>query len=346
MNLILIIVLLIVIYFVLGRIFHLPTPADELHFAETDDGWHISMYRYIPAEPVRGREPVILCHGLSSNRYNLDFDEDKSIARYLREQGFDSWVMDLRGRGHSRAKGGWKKPWGWCFDDYMRSDIPAALNLVKGYTGMTRVHWVGHSMGGMLMYAYLGSVEQASIQSFCAIGSPAKFDYFWFPVPLRRAARVLLNIIPVFFDRIMARFASPLPFLVNTRRFGYDRRVLPRFLANAVANVSSNVLKQFLDWIETGGFFSEDRKVNYQENLGKITRPFLLVAGRMDWASPPKMCRFTFEKIASTDKQLIVCGKENGYRQDYDHLSLIVGLHAREEVFPRIRDFLIQHSSA
>ncbi len=352
MNLVSIILLLIILFYLIGRIYYLPTPADELHFAETDDGWRLALYRYLPGEaveglqPVPGREPVILCHGLSSNHYSLDFDEHNSLARYLRGQGFECWVVDLRGRGLSLPTSGWRKPWGWRFDDYLQHDLPAIINFVKKKSGADRVHWVGHSMGGMLMLAYLGSVEQESIKSFCTIGSPARFNYFWYPVWLRRVSRVILDVSPVFFDRFFARLIAPIFLVINSEKYGYRGRVIPLFFANGVADVSSNVFKQFLDWIETGGFFSADRKTDYQENLKNITTPYLSVIGRFDFVASPRMCRFTFDRVASPDKEFIVLGKEAGQKQEYEHLSIILGLNAPKEVFPLIRGFIQHHSQA
>jgi pimeloyl-ACP methyl ester carboxylesterase len=347
MNLFFIILLLIILFYLVGWMYYLPTPADELQFAETDDGWQIALYRYLPHEPFQGRrEPVILCHGLSSNHYSMDFDEGNSLARYLREHGFECWVVDLRGRGLSQPRSGWRKPWGWRFDDYLQHDLPAIINFVKNKSGTARVHWIGHSMGGMLMLAYLGSMEQESIQSFCTIGSPAIFTYDWYPVFLGRITKALLSIFPIFLNRFFARIIAPVFLVINSEKYGYRRGIIPRFFANGVANVSSNVLKQFLDWIETGGFFSADGKTDYQENLKNITRPYLSVVGRFDFVASPRMCRFTFDRIGSRDKNLVVLGKEAGQNQEYEHLSILLGLNAREEVFPLIREFLQHHSQA
>ena len=62
----------------------LATPADETQFAATGDGWELALYRYRPPAIVAAREPVVLCHGMLSNRFNVDLDEEVSLARYLR----------------------------------------------------------------------------------------------------------------------------------------------------------------------------------------------------------------------------------------------------------------------
>ena len=55
----------------------------------------------------------------------------------------------------------------------MRYDVPAILDYVQRETGHDRVNWVGHSMGGMLMFPYL-ELEPAGherIANFVAMGS-------------------------------------------------------------------------------------------------------------------------------------------------------------------------------
>ena len=71
------------------------------HFIETSDGWRLAAYRY--ARKTQ-RAPILLIHGLGSNRYDVDFpDERISLAKYLYRKGFDVWVLEMRGAGKSQA---------------------------------------------------------------------------------------------------------------------------------------------------------------------------------------------------------------------------------------------------
>ena len=81
----------------------LPFKPDELYRVPTDDGAAIALGRYHAREARRYAEPVILCHGLGANRFHMDFDEHYSLARYLARAGFETWVLELRGRGLAGA---------------------------------------------------------------------------------------------------------------------------------------------------------------------------------------------------------------------------------------------------
>ena len=128
--------------------------ADEIHFVRTSDGWRLALHRHLPRGGGSGL-PVLLCAGYACNRYFIDYDERYSLARHLAREGFDAWVLELRGRGLSRPDPSCIRPRAWTFDDLAGIDVPAAVEHVAGRTGR-RVAWVGHSMGGMVLYAYLG----------------------------------------------------------------------------------------------------------------------------------------------------------------------------------------------
>ena len=54
----------------------------------------------------------------------------------------------------------------------MRYDVPAILDYVRRETGHDRVNWVGHSMGGMLMFAFLElDSHPERIANFVGMGS-------------------------------------------------------------------------------------------------------------------------------------------------------------------------------
>ncbi len=340
-------VLLLILYlYVLGRLYPLPLRADEIHFAENDAGFRLALYRFRPRRPVPGREPLILCHGLASNRHFLDYDDQHSLARYLRDQGFDCWVAELRGRGLSQPRRGGRVPWGWRFDDYIRDDLPALIARVKELTASPQVFWLGHSMGGMVMYAYLGTREQESIKGFVALGSPGIFHYFYYPAWGRRLSRLLLQTFSFTPLRLLARLIAPLAYLLPGEAFGLQKSVVAGYLVHGVANTSNPELLQFLDWIENETFRSADHGKNYCQELKQVTTPFLAVVGAKDWVATPSMCRAAFDALASPDKQMLLLGKAHGQISEYDHMALVLGARAPQEVFPPVRDWLLRHASA
>ena len=44
----------------------------------------------------------------------------------------------------------------WTVDDLMKYDVPAILDYVECDSGRRRVNWIGHSLGGMLIFPLSG----------------------------------------------------------------------------------------------------------------------------------------------------------------------------------------------
>ena len=108
-----------------------PRPPDERHFVRTDDGWTLALARLRPraAGPAQG-EPVVCFPGFACNGRLFDFDDTHSLAGHLANLGFDVWMIDPRGTGHSERPGLFGKGWGFGFQDYAHRDAPAALRHV------------------------------------------------------------------------------------------------------------------------------------------------------------------------------------------------------------------------
>ena len=157
-----------------GWVYRVRPAHDELRFVETKDGWRIAVARRAPRGEPR-LPPVLLCHGLSANRGNLDFGVARwSLALALAEAGFDCFAPDLRGHGGSRrARPG--APRRWSFDTYLAQDIPAVLDDIRAATGSERVLWVGHSQGALLGLVAAG-MYPARIAGVVAMAPPTHFS--------------------------------------------------------------------------------------------------------------------------------------------------------------------------
>ena len=147
------------------------TEHDEQHTARTRDEWNIALYRYRPKGTPQPF-PVICSHGMAGTHLIYDLHPDYSLARYLANRGFDTWLVDLRGRGDSWPDAGASRKLQWCFDDFVEHDMPAATALVCETTGADQAFWLGMEMSGQVLYAasILGKVPQ--IRGAVTFGSP------------------------------------------------------------------------------------------------------------------------------------------------------------------------------
>ncbi|HVJ88667.1 MAG TPA: alpha/beta fold hydrolase, partial [Labilithrix sp.] len=175
-------------------LFPVRTDADRVHFATTHDGWRLALSRYQPSRATRNF-PVVLCHGLAASYIGFDLDPEVSLARRLRSLGYDVWAIELRGHGLSDLPSLFgKQRYAWTFDDYLERDAPCILDFIRAETGIDGVHWIGHSMGGILLYALIATGCKA-IRSGVTVASGLDYSVaendFAKIAPLRKYVRFL-----------------------------------------------------------------------------------------------------------------------------------------------------------
>lgn len=344
------------------------------YYVKTEDGWSLSLYRYKPKSFDKHTEPVILCHGFNFNSYVWDLDKEHSFARYLREKGYDVWAVNLRGSGDSskpalsdlrsisklqihkiprilfRAIRNITKT-DWNIDDHIQKDLPAIITFVQAETGYDKVTWVGHSMGAMIMYAYLETEDAGNIKRFVAIGGklyaskPASkiLSVIASQKPIAHAS-LLINTTLAYQLRNLTLGAIKPPWeKLFYNRDNMDERTIIRMFRTSIDDTAPGVIRQFADVIKRCEFTSIDNSVNYTKDLYKIRLPMLLVGAPEDKLSTPEAMIYAYENISSPAKTLHFFSKANGYSADYGHCDLILGKNAKEEVYPYIYRWLTQH---
>ena len=325
------------------------------YWARTRDGWRLALYRYRPRRGAHAT-PVLLCHGMSSNRWDMDGPGRLSLARYLRRQGYDTWVVELRGAGRSTRPTWWNgKAYTWTFEDYVQHDAPAALRVVLRETGARHVHWVGHSMGGMIAYALLMSPIQGKIASAVTLGSPTMsrvgHPVLDFGLPYRSLLRYVPNRLPLgLAARLGAPLATPLARLLerSIAELGFhpgnaDPALLRTLMLTAVDDLPASLLREFARWYETRAMSDRYAMFDFTEHLERVTTPLLIIAGSRDELTPVRDLEAVHRRVASSDKVFRVIGRASGFPRDYSHADLILGRHAPDDVYPVVGEWLDAH---
>jgi pimeloyl-ACP methyl ester carboxylesterase len=127
---------------------------------ETQDGAVLKLKRYVrPAA-----RPIILVHGYLGNGYEFDLPhKGHNLALYLAERGYDVWIPNLRGCGREPYRSQ-VRDWRFSMDELAAFDLSAITDGVRAATGKLPV-WIGHSMGGSLLYMYLQGVRVEKVPS-------------------------------------------------------------------------------------------------------------------------------------------------------------------------------------
>jgi hypothetical protein len=124
----------------------------------TADGITLKLKRYAN----EGAQPVLFAHGFTGNGLEFDLPHlEHNIALYLAERGYDVWMSSFRGCGREPYMCG-VGDWRHSVDHLAALDAPALIEGVRERTGRKPV-WIGHSMGGIVLYMYLQGVKPVSM---------------------------------------------------------------------------------------------------------------------------------------------------------------------------------------
>ncbi len=329
---------------ILSKKYAIKTMSDEIHFISTSDDIKIAIFRYVPKGEHTHKKPVILCHGLGANMHNFDITGGYSLARHLSEAGYDSWILNLRG---ANVKGIIEYDnWDFNYDDYLKKDIPAAVKYVLNKTAEDRVYWVGHSMGGMLLHAFLVTGGEQFVKAGVTLGSPAAFNNARSHLVKLIRLRLLLKLTEKLRFDSFAKLISPLTGIFNSSFVksqmnvkNVDYKIIRTAQYNAITPLSTKLLFQFASWLKQGDIKLSDG-TNVTANLDKVSIPMLVISGAEDMIASVKDTVLAYEKFASDDKSYIELSKSDKFSADYGHIDMVFGKNAPKEVYPVIRNWL------
>ena len=336
-------------------------------FAPTRDGWMLGVRRIRPARPDPRKLPVVLCHGLGLNGTFWTITDDH-LPGQLAARGYEVFVVDMRGSGGSHRVGMpgrinrvlRQTPFreygarDWTVDDQAKYDVPAVLDYVRGETGSNRVNWVGHSLGGMLMFPYLElSPEADRVANFVDMGGVAMVIETPDINEMKRANRGLRVLSTLLSTGRLGRpmMFGRMPGLEKVDRFYYtasnvDDRTVDRFYGYTLEDPGAGALEQLDPYLACGRMLSADRTIDYASGLDRITAPTLMIAGEADIMADVPSSILTFNALGSADKTLMRFGRLDGHEADYGHCDLVWSRNAPKEVFPPLVDWLDSHQPA
>lgn len=288
---------------------------ERTDWVKTSDGHELAL-RTVEAPQLAGARPALLMlHGLfSDGRFFLNARHE-GPGRHFLDRGHRIHIGELRAHGQSRWPSG-RRQWNWGFDELVRHDLPALIEAVtERETGPVFV--VAHSIAGYALLASLGcqTLLQQRLGGVCLLSSAVN-DYSelgW----RKRAAFHASALIA----RSMGRFPA-------------------KALGVGVSDEPPALIRQFVRWAPTHGFFGDDG-TDYWQALGQVKVPVFAGVGSADrfHASVASGQRLV-AALGSADRTFVELGPRNGLRRDYGHVDVLRGAGARTEVLPRLAEWI------
>jgi pimeloyl-ACP methyl ester carboxylesterase len=276
-----------------------------VHRVTTEDGVELALTRY--ASDVTHVVPVLLTHGTFSNGSLCS-----RLAVYLAQHGFDCWVLDLRGHGASQHDAFTPD-----FEAFGLLDVPAAIRAVRPHGGRGEVFLIGHSAGGLafLMHLARRPAAQREVAGVITLASQATGAY----TTWRGWA---------------AGHGVQLGTALLGRSAGRAWRLGPE-------DERKGVFDAWFRWNRTRRWTGTDG-FDYMMALAQMTVPTWCLAGAGDLAiAPIEGCRRVYEAIGSPGKRWTLCGKAEGFSEDFGHARIIASRAAQREIWPRLKDWLV-----
>ncbi len=279
------------------------------------------------------RAAVVLIHGFGQNRYTWHLPS-RSFANYLAANGMDVFNVDLRGHGLSRVKGAKTVN---SIDEYVRQDLPAAVDAALRHSGKRQAFIIGHSLGGLVAYAGASAVEP-SVAGIISIGSPYHFargskplsalaqmshQLLRFRGPLRdfvQTAPLPIGVIGTILRhgrRLSDSALYPLP-IRAWHRNACEPHVIEEHLRLAFDQASLAEAIRLLEWSKDKRFGGDRHR--YDVAFEALDVPLLVIAGSRDDLARPEGVKPAYEKSRSSDKTFVSF--------PLGHVDLIVGRDA------------------
>ncbi|KAK4781456.1 hypothetical protein SAY86_015558 [Trapa natans] len=126
------------------------------------------------------RQPVIIQHGVLVDGMTwLLNSPEQNLPMILSDNGFDVWITNTRGtrfsRRHQFLDPSQPKFWDWSWDELVMYDLPAVFNFVYDRSGNRKIHYVGHSMGTLMVLASLSEGRLVDKLKSVALLSPIAY---------------------------------------------------------------------------------------------------------------------------------------------------------------------------
>lgn len=284
------------------------------HNRDEDKSVQIAVSHLGSEQSSAGGLPVILLHGSFSNRGFWLSAKGEGLARYLLEQGFDVWLMEMRGHGLSPRN-----------QDYLNNtversvlhDLPAVTEFVSEQSGQKPV-WIGHSLGGVAISSAVagGFLDDTNCAGFILFGTQAlrRMRYQWLPL------------------------AGPVMRMVVRSRGEVDGQRMSIGPENEPAGVINEYLRRN-SWFGSWQLRSQGRRL--LPSWKAFHRlPLLAVIAAADRSDPARYCQKFAALYGGDKKEQILLARAKGFSRDYGHVDMVVSKEAAAEVWPQVADWL------
>jgi len=316
------------------------TPADVIYTENK-----LRLLRYRPTIERRHPIPLLLVPSIINRYYILDLKPGRSLVEYLRERGFDVWMIDWGTPGPEDRF----VTFDYHIDGYLLNCVRAVLDA----TGQKKLSLLGYCIGGVFTTSFAALHGEKYVQNLMALASPLNFHdegllSRWarkenFPVD---ALIDTYGNMPHWLLQTSFKWLRPTTDLRNQwalwERLDHperldDFRALNHWATDNVAVPGETYRKFVKDCYQDNLLIQNKMQVGGRAvNLKDICCPFLNITAKYDHICPPQSASVLNELVASQDATLLTLPG--------GHVGAIVGREATEGLWPQLAEWLAERS--
>ena len=269
---------------------------------------------------------LLLIHGAIEDGRIFYTRSGKGLAPYLARQGYDVYVADLRGHGHSEPPIDAKADYGQ--REVICEDIPALLRYITALRGDITLHCLAHSWGGVLVSAALARqpVLMRHVRSLVYFGSKRQIlvhgvrRWLWIDLIWNGLCRALVAL----YGYLPAR----------AWRLGSDNESAGFYTQSAIWVSAS-------PWVDPIDGFDYGTALQDQE-----LPPTLYFAAVNDHTlGHPEDVQRLMHESGNHKASYVLLGRRSNNLHDYGHISMLTHADATQDHFPSVVQWLRSHEA-
>ena len=267
--------------------------------------------------------PVLLVHGSIESGKIFYSSSGKGFAPFLAQNGFDVFVVDLRGKGASTPAVSRKSTASQT--DTILEEIPSVIQKIKEVTGSDSIHLGAHSWGGVLLLsAYALFYEQWKVKSMIFFGTKRR-------IGIRNFEK---------FTKIDLGWCAIGS--LSTLLYGY----LPaKALKMGSDDEPATFYREVNKWVYRKNWIDIQTRFDYRQKLQTLTLPPIhFYTGIHDrlLGNPEDVKRLAAE--VNQPEAVKILGKQNGNLHNYDHINILTHPDAVKDHFVEVAELYKKYS--
>lgn len=304
----------------------------------------LKLLRFLPEEPKKYRVPLLFVYSLINRWYVVDLMEERSLMKFLSEQGYDVYITEWGSPSRSDKENGW--------DEYIADYMNAAVDYIRESTGQKKISIYGYCLGGTFCVIY-SALFPEKVKNLLIMTTPVDFTSKgifekWSDSKYLDPERIIetFPIIPPDFLETSFDIKNIASSIWKLQTF-WEMLKSPKLLKNYFAMEG---------WLKdnvpvSGRMWAQVIKDLYQENklikgklridgenvdLSKITANILNIVGTKDNIIPPPASLILNDKTSSKDAKDLVLNA--------GHIGITTGGIAAKKLWPGVHEWLAPRS--